>query len=183
MGLIQPGERGNVVPVDGPLPDHVLGEVRVHQHIYQRRPDITAICRFISPNILALAAMGRTPKARHGFGSYFFPQVPIWAGVSLARTDAAAAAIANVMAEFPAVVMGVNGAVTAAETPERALTLAWNLEDAARIELAIIACGMERDTRLLSAEEAKERATWAGGVAERMWAYLTHGDPEALSGV
>ncbi len=74
MGLIRSGEPGTVVPVQGALPDGVLGEVQMHQQIYQRRPEV--ICRFLSPNVLALAALGLTPKARHGFGSYFYPQCP-----------------------------------------------------------------------------------------------------------
>ena len=37
MGIIAAGEAGTVVPVDGPLPQGVLGEVRIHQAIYRRR--------------------------------------------------------------------------------------------------------------------------------------------------
>jgi len=180
MGLVAPGEPGMVVPIEGKLPDRVLGEVRIHQKIYQRRPDIGAICRFISPNVVALAAMERTPTPRHGHGAYFYPRVPYWPGTALVRTDEAAAAVAETMAGAGAVVLGVNGAVTAAERPERALALAWYLEDAARVELAILACGMGQSARSLSEEEAKARAVWDGGTAERMWAYLTHGD-SALS--
>ena len=33
MGLINPGEDGNIVPISGELPPGVLGEVRCHQKI------------------------------------------------------------------------------------------------------------------------------------------------------
>ncbi|UCV17840.1 class II aldolase/adducin family protein [Ferribacterium limneticum] len=177
-GLIKSGEAGSVVPVVGDLPEGVLGEVRMHQQIYQRRPEVRAICRFISPNVLALSAMGYTPKARHGFGSYFYPQVPFWPDPALIRNDQAANGVAQTMGGACAVVVGCNGAVTAGETPEQALTLAWFLEDAARVELAVLAAGMADKSPLMSEDQARNRATWQGRIAERMWDYLTAGDPE-----
>jgi HCOMODA/2-hydroxy-3-carboxy-muconic semialdehyde decarboxylase len=57
--------------------------------------------------------------------------------------------------------------------------LCWYLEDSARVELdlrAIVSSGASPTE--LSASEAKCRATWDGAILERMWAYLTHGDPE-----
>lgn len=178
MGLIKPGESGTIVTVDGSLPDGVLGEVRMHQQIYKRRPEIKAICRFVSPNVLALSALGLTPKARHGFGSYFYPQVPFWSDPGLIRNDPAAIGVAEIMGNAPAIVVNVNGAVTAGETMEKAVTLAWFLEDAARVEIIAIASGLGDKLPRLSEAQAKTRATWQGRVAERMWEYLTAGDPE-----
>src|SRR6266851_2507985 len=65
MGTIKPGEPGTVVSTEDALPEGVLGEVRMHQQLYKRRGDAKAICRFISPNVVALAALGLTPRARH----------------------------------------------------------------------------------------------------------------------
>ena len=178
MGLIQPGEAGTVVPVDGALPEGVLGEVRMHQQIYKRRPGVQSIARFLSPNVMALAALGLTPKARHGFGAYFYPQVPFWSDPGLIRNDAAAVGVAEVMGDAPAVVVAINGSVTAGETPEQAVTLAWYLEDAARVELAALAAGMAESAPRMNAEQALQRATWQGRIAERMWEHLSNGDPE-----
>ena len=61
----------------------------------------------------------------------------------------------------------------------QAVTLAWFLEDMCRLELAILATGEADGAPLFSDREATSRADWAGQVAERMWAYLTAGDPEA----
>lgn len=137
---------------------------------------MNAVARVFPPNVLALAALGLTPKARHGFGSYFYPQVPFWPDPGLIRNDAAAVGVAETMGSAPAVVVSVNGAVTAAETPEQTVTLAWFLEDAARVELTALSSGIT--DRLLTEEQARSRATWIGRVAERMWDYLTAGDPE-----
>jgi HCOMODA/2-hydroxy-3-carboxy-muconic semialdehyde decarboxylase len=45
MGMIAAGEPGTVVSVEGPLPEGVLGEVRIHQQVYRRRPDVGGIAR------------------------------------------------------------------------------------------------------------------------------------------
>lgn len=181
MAMVGVGEAGTVVPLKGALPVGVLGEVRLHQQIYRRRPDVQAICRFISPQITALAALGKTPRARHGFGSYFAAGVPMWSGAALIRNDAAAEQAAALMAEQPALFLNVNGAVTAAATPERAVALAYFLEDAARVELAALSAGLADAGPVLAGDVAAERATWNGRIAERVWEFLLRNDPEPLA--
>lgn len=178
MGIIGPGEPGTVVATAGALPEGVLGEVRMHQQIYARRGEVKAICRFISPNVVTLAALGLAPKARHGQGAHFFPQVPFWTDPGLIRNDPAAVGVVETMGKAPAIVVSVNGAVTAGETPAQAVALAVFLEDAARVELAALNAGLAERAPRMSEEQAKNRATWQGRIAERMWDYLTHGDPE-----
>jgi HCOMODA/2-hydroxy-3-carboxy-muconic semialdehyde decarboxylase len=167
-----------VVSTDAPLPEGVLGEVRMHQQIYKRRGEIQAICRFISPNVVTLAALGLSPRARHGQGAHFYPQVPFWPDPGLIRNDPAAAGVAETMGKAPAVVVSVNGAVTGAETPQQAVALAVFLEDAARVELAALYAGLADKAPRMSEEQAKTRATWQGHIAERMWDHLTANDPE-----
>lgn len=181
MALIRAGEPGTVVDIAGELPPDVLGEVRIHQQLYRRRPGVGAICRFISPQITALAALGKTPRARHGFGSYFATGVPMWSGAALIRNDAAAEQAAALMAEQPALFLNVNGAVTAAATPERAVALAYFLEDAARVELAALSAGLADTGPVLAGAVAAERATWNGRIAERVWEFLLRNDPEPLA--
>ena len=178
MGTIKPGEPGTVVAADAPLPEGVLGEVRMHQQIYKRRGEIRAICRFISTNVVTLAALGLTPKARHGQGAHFYPQVPFWPDPGLIRNDPAAIGVAETMGKAPAVVVSVNGAVTGAETPQQAVALAVFLEDAAKVELAALCAGLADKAPRMSEEQARNRATWQGRIAERMWDYLTVNDPE-----
>jgi HCOMODA/2-hydroxy-3-carboxy-muconic semialdehyde decarboxylase len=179
MPTVRPGEPGTVVPIEGPLPEGVLGEVRVHQQIYRRRPEIHAVCRVLPPQLMALSAMGKVPQVRHGFAAYFFPCPPFWDDPSLLRDDEKAAGVAETLGQSPAVVLRGNGAVTVGEDMKQALTLAWYLEDAARIELAVLTCGQSDRAPMLSADQAQRRATWAGQPAERMWDWLTDGDCEA----
>nr|WP_236589982.1 class II aldolase/adducin family protein [Ramlibacter aurantiacus] len=178
MGLIAPGEDGWVVPVQGPLPEGVLGEVRLHQQVYRRRPDVGAVTRSMPPATMALGTARRVPRARHGLGAYFGAGVALWNDPQLVREDARAAAVVDAMGQAPAIVMRGNGLVTAADSLPVAASLAWYLEDAARLELAVLGAGLELSSQVLSADECARRATRDGAIFERMWAWLVAGDPE-----
>lgn len=178
MGHMPTDARGTVVPLDGPLPEGVLGEVRVHREIYLRRPEVGGIVRSMPPKIMSLSTLGRTPQPRHGFGSYFFPSIPMWDSPLLIREDEKAAALAEQMADGRAIVMRGNGLVTAGESIEEAVVLSWYAEDAARIELDVLATGGGEGAPMITREEADVRATWSGRILDRMWDYLTFGDPE-----
>ncbi|MFW2828763.1 class II aldolase/adducin family protein [Sphingomonas sp. ID0503] len=171
MGLIGE-EPGTVVPVAAPLPDGVLGEVRAHQAIYARRPEVRGICRIMPPALMALSTQRILPRPRHGIGAYF-PDLVLWDDPRLLRDDASAAALGETLGGAPAIVMRGNGAVVVADALEKAVTLSWFLEDAARVELAVRSSGADPETGLLDAEETAARQVFAGGVVERMWAYLT----------
>ena len=179
MLLVDATDDGTVVPVHGELPDGVLGEVRIHQQIYQRRPEINGICRTMPPNAMALAALGQTPKMRHGFGSSFHAGLPLWDDPQLLRSDEQASQLADQLADASAILMRGNGLVVAGETLERAVVLTWYAEDAARLELEALRTGLADTAPVLSPEEARARATDKGRIFERMWDYLTHDDPES----
>lgn len=179
LPTIAPGDHGAVVPVDGPLPDGVLGEVRVHQQIYRRRSAVCGIVRTFLTDVMTLSAMGLTPKARHGFGTYFAPQPPIWMETALLRDDKLAQRVAEKMGDNRAIVLRGNGCVLAGETLEEATALAYFLESAAKIELAALGAGGQVDNLEYTAAQSAERAVSSGGIFERMWDYLTWGDPEA----
>lgn len=178
MALIAPGESGTVVRVKGALPEGVLGEVRLHQQIYRRRPQVQAVARTMPPALMALASARRTPKARHGMGSYFGDGAALWNDPQLVRDDALAAAVIDAMGESNAVVMRGNGVVVAADSLPKVLALTWYLEDAARLELAVLGAGLDQESVVLEPVERERRATAAGGIFERMWEYLCAGDPE-----
>ncbi len=163
---------GTVCTVQGALPDGVLGEVRIHQQIYALRPEVGAVCRIMPPAVMALSTQRVVPVPRHGIGAYF-ANVPLWDDPRLLRNDAAAAALAVQMGNAPAIIMRGNGAVVAAASIEQAVTLAWFLEDAARIERDVRAMGFDPQSGTLGPDEIADRQVWAGGVAERMWDYLT----------
>lgn len=178
MGLIGSHEPGTVVPVSGSLPDGVLGEVRIHQQIYQRRPDIGGVVRSMPQNVMTLSAAGVTPAPRHGMGTYFSPGVPLWNDVQLVRTEAQAQGVAELLGQGNAIVMRGNGAVVAGTDLAAAVVLTWYLEDAARIELHLRSAGLARPEDIVNPQAAAQRATTSGRIFERMWEYLCAGDPE-----
>jgi HCOMODA/2-hydroxy-3-carboxy-muconic semialdehyde decarboxylase len=179
MSLITSADDGVVVPVDGPLPEGVLGEVRIHQQIYRNRPDLGAVIRSMPPTVMSLSTARCTPQRRHGMGSYFPAPVPLWDDPQLIRTEQQAAGVAQGIGQGNVVVMRGNGAVVAAPTLEKALVLTWYLEDAAKVELQVRSAGLEAQGVVLNEEEAALRATDAGRIFERMWDYLSAGDPES----
>ena len=167
------------VGVDGPLPSGALAEVRLHQQIYGCRADVGGIVRFQSPKLMSLSTLGRTPEARHGLGSYFAPRPPLWPNPRLARDDETARAIAAALGNARAIVLRGNGALTVGRSIEEATVLAWYLEDAARVELEVLATGV--DGLVFDAAEVADRAITSGNLFERMWDWLVAGDPSAAA--
>jgi HCOMODA/2-hydroxy-3-carboxy-muconic semialdehyde decarboxylase len=178
MGCIPPGATGTVVAVDAPLPAGVLGEVRIHQQIYARRNDVGGICRVMPPLTMALSTLRLIPRPRHGVGA-FVNECPLWDDPRLLRDDAMAAALAKLLGDAPAVVMRANGAVTVGASIELAMGYAWCLEDAARIEHAVRSMTPNPEASLLTADEIDARQVSSGRVFERLWEFMTDGDPEA----
>ena len=178
MSTITSGVAGTVVPVTGPLPSGVLGEVRIHQQIYARRSETGAVCRIMPPHVMGLSILGITSVPRHGFGAFFAPQPPFWDDPSLLRDDGRAGELADQMGLSPAIVMRANGAVVAGADLVEAVALSWFLEEAARIEHYVRLHGDPAHARL-NKEETLARQDKSGRVMERMWEYLTHDDPEA----
>lgn len=181
MGLIAPGEDGDIVPIDGPLPDGVLGEVRCHQRIYAARPDVNGVCRIFPRSVMTLSTFRRTPRARLGFGAYFYPEPPLWDDPLLIRSDEQAVAFAERLGDARAIVMRGNGAVCVGPTVEESVVMAFYLEESAATELAVMAAGDAAESVCFTAEQAAIRATGTGRIYERLWDYMTAGDPE-LSG-
>jgi HCOMODA/2-hydroxy-3-carboxy-muconic semialdehyde decarboxylase len=177
MGLVTADDAPVDAPIRGALPDGVLGEVRLHQQIYQRRADVHGIVRYQSPRVMSLSSLGKTPLPRHGFGSYFAPQPPLWSDTRLVRDDDLAAAAADQLGSARAIVLRGNGAVTVGASLPEACVMAWYLEDAARVELEVLATKLPG--LVLDAEEAAARATTQGLIIERMWEWLTAVDPLA----
>jgi HCOMODA/2-hydroxy-3-carboxy-muconic semialdehyde decarboxylase len=176
LGLVGVNDAPVSVATSGPLPAGALPEVLAHQCIYRQRADVGGIARFQSPQLTTLSTLGLTPRARHGFGAYFAPCPPLHANPRLVRDTASAALLADELGPARAIVMRGNGAITVGASIEEAVVMAWYLEDSARVELAVLGTG--REGLELTAAEARDRAVTSGRIIERMWEWLTAGDPE-----
>lgn len=178
LGLVGAEDVPVIVHMQRPLPADALPEVLAHQYIYRQRGDVHGIARFQSPHLTALSTLGLTPRARHGFGTYFAPGAPLHEDPRLVRDSASAQTLVGELGAARAVVMRGNGAVAVGASIEEAIVMAWYLEDSARVELAVLGTGLEG--RVLTLEETKDRAVISGRIVERMWDWLTAGDPEHL---
>jgi HCOMODA/2-hydroxy-3-carboxy-muconic semialdehyde decarboxylase len=165
-----------IVPTTGKLPVGALPEVIAHQHIYRQRAEVGGVVRFQSPHVMALSALGRTPRALHGLGAYFAPCPPLHSDPRLVRDDKSAAALAERMGGSRAIVLRGNGAITAGASIEEAVALAWYLEDAARVELAVLNTGLEPQE--FTPAEVRDRAIDVGSMLRRMWNWMSADDPE-----
>jgi HCOMODA/2-hydroxy-3-carboxy-muconic semialdehyde decarboxylase len=183
MGRINVGESGTIVHIDQQLPDGVLGEVRIHQQVYRQRPEIGGVCRIMPPITTALSTLRIVPHPRHGVGA-FNAACRFWDDPRLLRDGGLAAELVAHMGDAPALVMRANGAVTVAGSIEIAASFAWCLEDAARVEQHVraIATADEAQAAMLTPEEVSLRQVSSGRVFERLWDYLTAGDPEVVAG-
>jgi HCOMODA/2-hydroxy-3-carboxy-muconic semialdehyde decarboxylase len=180
MGRIGVGEPGTVVRIDAPLPSGVLGEVRIHQQIYKRRPDVGGVCRVMPPHTVALSTLRVVPSPRHGVGA-FNASCQFWEDPRLLRDDTLAGELASKLGDRPSIVMRANGAVTVGPNIEMAVGFAWCLEDAARIETIVRSFAGQTHWGRLSNEEIDARQVSSGAVFERLWDYLAGDDPEAAS--
>jgi HCOMODA/2-hydroxy-3-carboxy-muconic semialdehyde decarboxylase len=171
LGMVTHTDQPVRIPIVGPLPPDVLGEVRIHQQMYRARSDVGGIVRFQSPKLISLSALGRSPSVRHGLGSYFAPRAPFWNDPRLVRDDERAAAVATTLGAARAIVLRGNGAVVVGASLQEACVLSWYLEDAARVELDVLASG--DPGVVFRPEESADRATMQGRIFERMWDWLT----------
>ncbi|HTE54562.1 MAG TPA: class II aldolase/adducin family protein [Kofleriaceae bacterium] len=160
--------------IDRDLPEAALPEVRLHQEIYRARPDVGAICRFQSPHVMALSAIGRTPHVLHGLGAYFAPRPPMWDDPTLVRDRERAAAVAVLLGSERAIVLRGNGAVTVGPSVREAACHAFFLEDAAQIALAVLPSGEHGIP--YNPGQAARRGAGDTSLYDRMWEFLVDDD-------
>ncbi|MCA8094830.1 class II aldolase/adducin family protein [Burkholderia anthina] len=182
MGCIGQHEPGTIVRIDAPLPPGVLGEVRIHQQIYRMREDVGGVCRVMPPNVVALSTLRIVPSPRHGVGA-FNAACRFWDDPRLLRDDALAAQLAAHLGDAPSLVMRANGAIAVGPNIELAAGFAWCLEEAARVETLVraMAGAQGAESACLTRDEVAVRQVSSGAVFERLWEYLTAGDPEAIA--
>ncbi len=180
MGVLAVGEPGTVVTIDEPLPAGVLGEVRIHQQIYRRRPEIGGVCRVFPPTVVPLSTQRVVAHPRHGVGA-FVADTAFWDDTRLLRDDALAARLVEHMGAARSLILRGNGAVTCGATIETAMALAYCLEEAARVEHIVRSSIVEPEEELVrfDDDEVAARQVTSGAIFERLWDYLTFGDPEA----
>ena len=180
---LQPGDGSAPIDLGDPEIAPFARPEQRHRMRGDLLPTADAAWRFEQDAVLhqlPRSAGGRiTPRPRHGSGTYFAPCPPLWDDPALTRSDDKAGALAEKLGDARAIVMRGNGAVCVGATIEQAACLAWLLEDAAGVELAVRSAGAAEEGAIYTEEEIAGRAVFTGGLFERMWEFLASGDPEA----
>ncbi len=153
------------------LPVGVPREAWIHVAIARRRPDVGAICRAQPGTATALASAGVPIVPLHGQGAFLGPRVPVFDDAILVRAEARAEALAERLADAPALLLRGNGAVTVGARIGEAVARMWVLEASARMNSIAAAAGTP--TPLSDDEQAAWRDV-AAEILGRIWADLRH---------
>jgi len=163
---------------DDPASRGAPPEALLHQEIYRRRPDVTAVVRAQPPSGFALAAVLDVLVPLHGQGAWLGPSVPVHPGAYLVRTRRRAEEAADSLAGGRAVLLRGNGAATIGDSgdPVTSLHLAatrmWLLEASCRIHVAARGLGVPQP---LNQDEVDEWLAAEPPLIARLWEHLRDG--------
>jgi ribulose-5-phosphate 4-epimerase/fuculose-1-phosphate aldolase len=118
-------------------------EVAMHVAAYRARPDVLAIARTHSFVTSAFAAMGRSIRPVHSFGTHLGDEVPVHPHMALVSDQERAAGVIATLGQRDAVLLRGNGTLITAPTVIEAVIRAIWLEESATIQWRIGAFGGE----------------------------------------
>jgi ribulose-5-phosphate 4-epimerase/fuculose-1-phosphate aldolase len=118
-------------------------EVAMHLAAYRARPDVLAIARTHSFVTSAFAAMGRSIRPVHSFGTHLGDEVPVHPHMALVSDQERAAGVIATLGQRDAVLLRGNGTLITAPTVVEAVMRAIWLEESATIQWRIGAFGGE----------------------------------------
>lgn len=96
----------------------------------------------------------------------------------LIRSDEQTVGFAEALGDARAIVMRGDGAVCVGETIEESVVMVFYLEEIAAAELEVMASDAVEASICFTEEQAAIRATGTSRIYERLWEYMTAGDPE-----
>jgi ribulose-5-phosphate 4-epimerase/fuculose-1-phosphate aldolase len=129
-------------------------EWRLHAEVYERRPDVVAICRTHSKMVSVLGISGREVRVVHGLGCWLGPRVPLFDSVLLASDASQAKLVVDALGPNVAVVMRGNGSLAVGTSIEEAGVRALMLEESAELQLL---AGLSGTVRWFEDEEVRRR--------------------------
>lgn len=133
---------------------------RFHLWIYRARPEVNAIVHTHGPYASALSLLGEELVVAHMDTCVLYEScahLAEWPGVPIG--DEEGRIISEALADKPAVLLAHHGLLTATESVERAVVLAFYLERAARMQLSARALG---PIRAVNPELAREARAYRG---------------------
>lgn len=111
-----------------------LGEIAMHLGIYEKRPDIGAICRFHSEMCSVFGVLNRSVKAVHALGYVLGPEVRVLSCPDNRHTPEITAEMGRLISDSYGIIFRGNGAATFGTNIIDACVRAAFLEESARIQ-------------------------------------------------
>ena len=116
----------------------------IHSEIYRARPDIGAIIHSHPAHTVALSATGQPIRPLSQGGAMFTGCLPVFdATMDLIRSTDTGAAVARALGPHHGVLMRHHGVTLAGGCVKQAVIMAIMLEEAARIQLLVMAAGSD----------------------------------------
>jgi ribulose-5-phosphate 4-epimerase/fuculose-1-phosphate aldolase len=167
---------GDVVRVDLPsnsrigIGDEPPSEYHIHRAIMRRRPDVGGIVHSHPEHIVTLSIAGHALAPVTGVGSFLPEDVPVFDDASLVNTEDRGEAIAELLADGPAVVLRGHGVVVVGPTVEEALARYVCAEENARVQYKASVLGKPH---VLRGEELAfvRRENWTPSIVGKHWHY------------
>ena len=117
-------------------------EVYIHSEAYKARPDVQCVIHTHPPYAIALSATGRPMRAYSQGGALFWNALGVYGeSISLIRSAAMGAAVAEALGPHRAALLKNHGVVVAGATIEETVICALMLENAAKIQMIAEAAG------------------------------------------
>jgi HCOMODA/2-hydroxy-3-carboxy-muconic semialdehyde decarboxylase len=150
-----------------------FAEMHMHRGIYQRRPDVGAICRFHTEMTSVFGVLNRSVRVVHALGYLVGPEVRVLSSPNLGHTPEMIEEVGDLVSEGYGLIFRGNGAITLGVNIIDACVRALLLEESARIQYK---ASLLAEPTYLSTEEINRRNDDYWGLPDydvywRAWEY------------
>jgi len=143
-------------------------ETALHTAVYRARPEVQAVAHLHSHYATIISIAGRPLVPVYTPASIFAPQVPVYDDAALIQTDDQGDAVANSLAQGPAVLLRGHGSVVVAGSVEAVLAASIHFEENAKMLFDAYQIGIPR---AIDPDEARRIAgqTWQEKSIMKVW--------------
>jgi ribulose-5-phosphate 4-epimerase/fuculose-1-phosphate aldolase len=150
--------------------DEAPSEFHIHRAIFNRRPDVQAICHTHPDYVVALTIAGKTLHPVHPVGGFLPEAAPVFDDANLINTEARGEAVATALGAEKVVLLRGHGIVVVAESVEAVVAHTISAEENARFQYIASAIGEPKIIRGAELEIAK-RDILQPSVVRKHWHY------------
>jgi ribulose-5-phosphate 4-epimerase/fuculose-1-phosphate aldolase len=130
--------------------DEAPSEFHIHRAIFNRRPDVHAICHTHPDYVVALSIAGKILHPVHPSAGFLPESTPVFDDANLINTEARGDALAQALGTNPVVVLRGHGITVVGASVEEVVMRTGATEDNARFQYNALAIG---DPKIIRGEE------------------------------